>query len=344
MQWILDNVDGARGPTPSAATRCSAPSTPGCCGTSPAAPHGGVHVTDVTNASRTMLMDLRDARLGRRTAGVLRAFRAPMLPAIRPSSSAEPYGVTHAGGPLAASPGRRHPRRPAGRAWSARSASSPARPRTPTAPATSCCSTPARRSCRRENGLLTTVCYQFGDAPARLRPGGLDRGHRRRGAVAARQPRASSAAPPRVEALAAHGRGQRRRLLRAGVLRAVRAVLALRRPRRDRRADAASSPRRHIARAALEATATRRREVVDAMDADSGRAARRCSRSTAGWSLNELLHAVPGRRARRAGGPAEGRRDHRARRGLRRRAGGRASGAAWTTCAPTGGSNASGGR
>ena len=37
------------------------------------------------------------------------------------------------------------------------------------------------------------------------------------------------------------GRGQRRRLLRAGVLRAVRPVLAERRPRRDRRADRATS-------------------------------------------------------------------------------------------------------
>ena len=36
---------------------------------------GGVHVTDVTNASRTMLMDLRDPGLGRRAAGAVR--RAP---------------------------------------------------------------------------------------------------------------------------------------------------------------------------------------------------------------------------------------------------------------------------
>jgi len=52
-------------------------------------PHGGVHVTDVTNASRTMLMDLRtldwDEDL-RQTVGVPRA----MLPEIR--SSSEVYG------------------------------------------------------------------------------------------------------------------------------------------------------------------------------------------------------------------------------------------------------------
>ncbi len=38
---------------------------------------GGVHLTDVTNASRTQLVDLTDARLGRRAArGVRRAARA----------------------------------------------------------------------------------------------------------------------------------------------------------------------------------------------------------------------------------------------------------------------------
>ncbi|HEY7059288.1 MAG TPA: glycerol kinase GlpK, partial [Vicinamibacterales bacterium] len=64
--------------------------------------HGGVHVTDVTNASRTLLMNLRtqdwdDELLGR--FGVPRA----MLPAIRPSSTREPYGLTRPDGPVGAS-------------------------------------------------------------------------------------------------------------------------------------------------------------------------------------------------------------------------------------------------
>ena len=42
---------------------------------------------------------------------------------------------------------------------------------------------------RSENGLLTTVCYQFGDDRAGLRAGGLDRGHRLGRAVAARPAR-----------------------------------------------------------------------------------------------------------------------------------------------------------
>ncbi len=62
-------------------------------------PQGGAHVTDVTNASRTMLMDLRtldwDGDL-LRLLGIPRA----MLPEIRPSSDAQGYGVTRRDGPL----------------------------------------------------------------------------------------------------------------------------------------------------------------------------------------------------------------------------------------------------
>ena len=100
---------------------------------------GGVHVTDVTNASRTQLMNLRTLDWDDE---LLALFDIPrsMLPAIRPSSDARRYGVTRRD-----RPGRRGSadraatsaisrRRP-----SARSASRRAKRRTPTAPATSCC-------------------------------------------------------------------------------------------------------------------------------------------------------------------------------------------------------------
>ena len=70
---------------------------------------------------------------------------------------------------------------------------------------------------------------------AGLRPGGLDRRHRLGRAVAARPARHHRGAAE-SEALARQVDGQRRRLLRARVLRPVRPVLALRRPRRHRRA------------------------------------------------------------------------------------------------------------
>jgi glycerol kinase len=98
IQWILDNVDGVR----DAAQRGEAVFgntdswllwhlTGGV--------NGGVHVTDVTNASRTMLMNLETLDWDDE---LLALFGIPreMLPRIMPSSSPEPYGLTTATGPL----------------------------------------------------------------------------------------------------------------------------------------------------------------------------------------------------------------------------------------------------
>jgi glycerol kinase len=100
LQWILENVDGVR----TAAERGDA-----VFGTIDTwaiwnltgGADGGIHVTDVTNASRTLLMDLRtldwDAEL-------LALFGIPrrMLPAIAPSSARHGYGVTRRNGPVGA--------------------------------------------------------------------------------------------------------------------------------------------------------------------------------------------------------------------------------------------------
>ncbi|MGQ9595516.1 MAG: glycerol kinase GlpK [Anaerolineae bacterium] len=64
-------------------------------------PKGGVHVTDVSNASRTMLMDLRTLDWDPQMLEVLGVPRA-MLPEIRPSSDPRLYGTTPADGPLGA--------------------------------------------------------------------------------------------------------------------------------------------------------------------------------------------------------------------------------------------------
>lgn len=60
---------------------------------------GGAHVTDVTNASRTMLMDIRDCNWDD---ALLKAFTIPtqMLPDIRPSSDSNFYGMTLPDGPV----------------------------------------------------------------------------------------------------------------------------------------------------------------------------------------------------------------------------------------------------
>jgi glycerol kinase len=63
-------------------------------------PEGGVHITDVTNASRTMLMDLDTLEWDET---ILRALNIPrpMLPGIVPSSDRKLWGTTLKGGPLA---------------------------------------------------------------------------------------------------------------------------------------------------------------------------------------------------------------------------------------------------
>jgi glycerol kinase len=61
----------------------------------------GEHITDVTNASRTMLMDLHTLDWDDELLEIL-AIPRQMLPRIRPSSDPAFYGVTRAGGPVGA--------------------------------------------------------------------------------------------------------------------------------------------------------------------------------------------------------------------------------------------------
>ncbi|HOQ98457.1 MAG TPA: glycerol kinase GlpK [Anaerolineae bacterium] len=62
-------------------------------------PQGGAHVTDVTNASRTLLMNLHTLQWDDDLLHLLNIPRQ-MLPEIRPSSDPRGYGRTPAGGPL----------------------------------------------------------------------------------------------------------------------------------------------------------------------------------------------------------------------------------------------------
>jgi glycerol kinase len=98
IQWILDNVEGAR----RAAERGDAifgnidtwliwNLTGGA--------NGGAHITDVTNASRTMLFNLATLDWDHE---LLQLFNIPhrMLPSIRPSSDSTFYGMTRQSGPF----------------------------------------------------------------------------------------------------------------------------------------------------------------------------------------------------------------------------------------------------
>ncbi len=100
IMWLLDHIDGLR----SAAERGDAlfgnidtweiwNLTGG--------PAGGAHVTDVTNASRTMLMNLETLDWHQEILDVM-AIPREMLPDIRPSSDPDLYGHTTRNGPLGA--------------------------------------------------------------------------------------------------------------------------------------------------------------------------------------------------------------------------------------------------
>jgi len=95
IQWILENIDGVR----DAAERGEA--LFGTIDSWLLWRFTGRHITDVTNASRTMLMDLETLQWDE---DMLRVFGVPrqMLPEIVSSSPAGPYGVTAADGPFKA--------------------------------------------------------------------------------------------------------------------------------------------------------------------------------------------------------------------------------------------------
>ncbi|MFI7696912.1 glycerol kinase GlpK [Nonomuraea sp. NPDC049655] len=92
LQWILENVEGVR----QAAGRGEAVfgnTDTWTLWNLTGGARGGVHVTDVTNASRTMLMDLETLEWDDE---LLSFFGIPreMLPEIRPSSEPASYGTT----------------------------------------------------------------------------------------------------------------------------------------------------------------------------------------------------------------------------------------------------------
>ena len=338
VRWILDNVDGAREKAEAGDLLFGNMDT-WVLWNMTGGVDGGVHVTDVTNASRTMLMDLDTLSLGR---GHRRGDGHPAVDAARdPVVAREVYGEVRERGVAARRADRRHPRRPAGghvrpglpvggrgqehlrhrqlhaaqhrhaRRCRARTACSP---RSATRSATSATVYALEGSIAVTGSLVQWIRDNLG--PDRLGAGDRDAGQ--------------------------DGRGQRRRVLRAGVLRPVRAVLARRRPRRDRRPDPLRQQGPHRPRGAgghglPDPRGARRDERRLGRRPDRAEGRRRHGRQ-------RDPDAVPGRHPRRAGDPAGGRGDHRARRRLRRRAGRRVLGRARTTSARTGPRTSAGSR
>src|SRR3954467_5325453 len=96
IRWLLDNVDGLADRAESGDLLFGNMDT-WVIWNLTGGTNGGLHITDVTNASRTMLMDLKTLNWDEEIMGIMGVPRA-MLPEIRPSSAV--YGEVSAGGAL----------------------------------------------------------------------------------------------------------------------------------------------------------------------------------------------------------------------------------------------------
>ncbi|MEV6346246.1 glycerol kinase GlpK [Actinoplanes sp. NPDC051851] len=158
IQWILENVDGVR----EAAERGDA-----LFGNTDSwllwNITRGNHVTDVTNASRTMLMNLETLDWDDE---LLSYFGIPrqMLPEIRPSSDPNGYGEARVNGPLGGIVPLTGDLGDQQAATVGQVCFSPGEAKNTYGTGNFMLLNTGTNLVRSENGLLTTVCYQFGDA------------------------------------------------------------------------------------------------------------------------------------------------------------------------------------
>ncbi|MBB6394751.1 glycerol kinase [Actinomadura coerulea] len=162
IQWILENVDGVR----EAAEKGDAVFgnidtwvlwnlTGGT--------DGGVHVTDPTNASRTMLMDLETLSWDDQ---LLSFFGIPrsMLPEIKPSSAPDAYGTSRANGPLGGEVLLTGILGDQQAATVGQVCFSPGEAKNTYGTGNFLLLNTGEELVRSKAGMLTTVCYKFGDA------------------------------------------------------------------------------------------------------------------------------------------------------------------------------------
>ncbi len=158
IQWILENVDGVR----EAADKGDAifgNTDSWLLWNMTGGRNGGVHVTDVTNASRTMLMDLETLAWDDELLGFFNIPRS-MLPEIRPSSYPEGYGEgtgTFEGVKLTGDLGDQQA------AMFGQVCFAPGEAKNTYGTGNFLLLNTGTELVRSENGLLTTVCYQVGD-------------------------------------------------------------------------------------------------------------------------------------------------------------------------------------
>jgi glycerol kinase len=263
IKWILDNVEGAREKA-EAGDLLFGNTDSWVLWNMTGGPDGGVHATDVTNASRTMLMDLKTLSWHEGVASDM-GIPLSMLPEIR--SSSEVYGEGRRGGlvpgvPIAGILGDQQA------ATFGQACFEAGMSKNTYGTGNFMLLNTGNEIVPSENGLLTTVCYKIGDQ---------DAVYALEGSIAVtgslvqwlRDNLGLIKEAPEVEELA-------KQVDDNGGAYIVPAFSGLFAPywKDDARGAIVGLTRYvnkyHLARAALEATAYQTREVLDAMEADSG--------------------------------------------------------------------------
>ena len=263
VKWILDNVEGARADAEAGKLVLGNMDT-WVIWNLTGGVDGGVHITDVTNASRTMLMDLETLSWNEEIAGDM-GIPMSMLPEIR--SSSEVYGHGREAGllggvPIAGDLGDQQAATFGQAAFETGMAKNTY--------GTGCfmLMNTGTEIVPSKNGLLTTVCYKIGDKPAVY---ALEGSIAVTGSLVQwlRDNLKMFSSAPEIEELAATVDDN-------GGTYVVPAFSGLFAPywKSDARGAIVGLTRYvnrgHIARAVLESTAYQTREVLDAMEADSG--------------------------------------------------------------------------
>jgi len=261
IKWILDNVDGVRARAESGDVVFGNIDT-WVIWLLTGGADGGAHVTDVTNASRTMMMNLETLDWDDEILGILGVPRA-MLPEIRASS--ETYGEAKnglAGIPVASDLGDQQA------ALFGQTCFSVGEAKNTYGTGNFLLLNTGNEAVQSKSGLLTTLAYKIGDQPATYC---LEGAIAITGALVQwlRDNIGLIKESPEIEDLA-------KTVDDNGGVYFVPAFSGLFAPywRNEARGVIAGLTRYvnkgHIARAALEATAWQSKEVVDAMNADSG--------------------------------------------------------------------------
>ncbi|WP_154792822.1 glycerol kinase GlpK [Occultella kanbiaonis] len=263
VKWILDNVEGARAKAEAGDLLFGNTDT-WVLWNMTGGKDGGVHVTDVTNASRTMLMDLSTLNWDEGIAADM-GIPTSMLPEIR--SSSEVYGKGREGGmvpgvPIAGILGDQQA------ATFGQACFEVGMAKNTYGTGNFMLINTGTEQIPSENGLLTTVCYKIGDQPAVY---ALEGSIAVTGSLVQwlRDNLGIISSAPEIEDLA-------KTVDDNGGAYFVPAFSGLFAPywRADARGALVGLTRYvnkgHIARAVLEATAFQTREVLDAMNADSG--------------------------------------------------------------------------